>query len=104
MRSMKRLLALLLLLLPAACFGQEGTPVKSITGSGVPGGAVAHIVGTEYLDISQTPPVLYTCSSLNIAAGPSPPAGTITCNWTTIGSSGISSVSNSIYLSPNCTG
>jgi hypothetical protein len=101
---MKRLLALLLLLLPAACFGQEGTPVKSITGSGVPGGAVAHIVGTEYLDISQTPPVLYTCSSLNIAAGPSPPAGTITCNWTTIGSSGISSVSNSIYLSPNCTG
>ena len=82
---------LLLLMFGSNLYAQsEGTPVRSITGSGVPGGGVAHTVGTEYLDISQSPPVPYVCASISVATGPNPPAGTITCNWTTMGGGGTS--------------
>jgi hypothetical protein len=88
--------SLIILAMGGSLFGQgEGTPVRTITGSGAPGGSVAHIVGTEYIDISASPNALYVCSSISVAGN-----GAITCNWTAAGGGGITSVSS---LPATCT-
>ncbi len=76
---MKRAMMLLFLLMCGRAFAQqEGTPVKSLSGSGVPGPNTAHVVGTEYIDFSATPNILYVCSSVTYAAGSQ------TCTWTSV--------------------
>lgn len=88
-RVAMRLLSVIfgLLWIPSLLFGQ-GTPVRHLSGSGVPSGSVASVEGTEYVDTSVSPPVNYVCTSISIATGPTPPAGTITCNWTAAGGGG----------------
>lgn len=88
---MKRLL--IFLICTASLYGQ-GVPVRYLSGSGAPSGGVASVEGTHYVDNSVNPAVTYICTSVSIAAGPSPPAGTQTCNWTQIGGGGSSSPPN----------
>src|SRR5205814_9088546 len=58
--QLKRLFLLIGLLLGAlSSTAQEGVPVKSLNGAGPPNANMAHVVGTEYIDISANPPVLY---------------------------------------------
>src|SRR5256885_10315741 len=67
-------------------FAQEGTPVKSLFGSGPPSASLIGpgVVGTQYVDQSTSPPTVYFCTVVTIAN----PAKT--CTWTA-SSSGSSS-------------
>src|SRR5882757_8970525 len=87
---MKTKLAVLafLMAMGASLFAQQ--PVTVLFGSGAPGGSTSYIPGTHYVDNSVSPAVTYICSSVSVAAGPTPPAGTQTCNWTQVGGSSVS--------------
>lgn len=87
---------LVLLAMGGSLFAQQ--PTVTLFGSGAPGGTVAYQIGTHYIDQSVNPAVLYVCSSVSVAAGPTPPAGTQTCNWTQAGGGG-----GSTQVSVPCT-
>src|SRR5438105_4527388 len=66
--------ALLLSLLAITAAAQEGVPVKSLNGSGAPNANMAHVVGTQYVDISTG--TLYVCTAITLTATLSQ------CTWT----------------------
>jgi hypothetical protein len=94
--KLKLLILALFLALSGSLFAQQ--PTTTVFGSGPPGGTVAYIPGTHYIDQSVSPAVLYVCSSVSVATGPNPPAGTQTCNWTQAGGGGGAAIADPAFV------
>src|SRR5437899_10617381 len=86
----------ILFLLAISSTAQEGVPVKSLNGAGPPNANMAHVVGTEYIDISASPPVLYVCTAVTLTPILSQ------CSWTQGGCGGSNPLGGDIYVGPPC--